>query len=385
MTTDYAAIYDHQITTNPSCALGDRSRTFTAILACLVALVTTAWITPRAAAEPVRTLDVYGTDELDVATLRAEFGADLDRLASLYFEDDREPFGELREDLTERIGAGHDFAFIKLSVVPGWGAADTVPLWTTVDVVEAEDAARRMPFRDEPTGTPADPGGLIERWTEYERTGNGLMRSGNLGSIRCDALHCLHGFAHPDLAPFGEEFDRGVPAHRDELLGVLRSDAEPGHRAAAAFLLAHTRDAEFTAVALTDAIFDPSYVVRNAAMRVLGQMGRTPEYAALIPIEPILVAVDFPTVYDRNKALTTLRWLVATPEGKHATVTRAGDQLMAMLRLETGPNRGPAHQVLCRLSGEEFGERDHAAWQGWLDGYAASLDRADADARAESP
>jgi hypothetical protein len=120
-------------------------------------------------------------------------------------------------------------------------------------------------------------------------------------------------------------------------------------------------------------------------MRILGQMGRTSEYAALIPLEPILVAVDFPTVHDRNKALTTLRWLVGTPDRKRTTAQRVGNQLLAMLRLETGPNKGPAHQVLGLISGETYGPRDDAAWRRWLEGYRASIDRDDLPSKALSP
>lgn len=322
-------------------------------------------------AGPVASIDVYGTDRLDSEVIRAAHGDALQQLADLYAHGTNDEYVTFRDELLESVCGDLDVAFARLTLVPGWGDPATVPMSVTFDVVEHADAARRMPFRAAPDGAPEDPQGLVAAWRAYERRGAELRDRRELPSIACDALHCLFGFTHADLVPFGETFDRLVPDEVDRLRDVLRNDADAAKRASAAYLLAHSRDPVVTAEALADAILDPSHLVRNAAMRVLGQMGRDSERAQLIPLGPILQAVSFPTVYDRNKALTTLRWLIGTPERKRTTAEGIGPELLALLRLGTEANHGPAHEVLRRLSGESHGARDYEAWNAWLDRFLA--------------
>jgi hypothetical protein len=43
----------------------------------------------------------------------------------------------------------------------------------------------------------------------------------------------------------------------------------------------------------------------------------------------------------------------------------AGPTLLAMLELQQLNNHDPAWETVKRLSGEEYGARDYAAWRGW--------------------
>jgi hypothetical protein len=169
------------------------------------------------------------------------------------------------------------------------------------------------------------------------------MNEGELSPKRvdCPAFHCFGDPAHAALRARATKFAERVPHRHDELVAILREDGRDDWRAAAAFLLAYTR--------------------AHIAMH-------HPEIA--IPLDPILEALEFPTTTDRNKAAAILSGVVkrsaVSPAVRHLVVERAGDTLFAMLQLSQPNNHDFAYEILKAVSGESYGERDHAAWEAWL-------------------
>ncbi|MCA9755833.1 MAG: HEAT repeat domain-containing protein [Candidatus Eisenbacteria bacterium] len=313
---------------------------------------------------PLRSIDVYGTSRLHAEDVRAEYGEELARLAE-YFAEEAEEFEPLRERIETELRGRGPFAWLAVSLIESY--TPDHPIQITIDVVEDADVKRRMPFREAPDGEGTSPGDareLLEAWKAYEQRSGELFRAGELPSIACEAHHCLWGFQHEELQPYGERFDREAPEQRDALLRVLRHAPESADRAAAAFLLGHLPDAQEIVDALLPCLLDPSSWVRNNSMRVLAQISRQP--IAVIPAAPVIAALDYPTVRDRNKALAIVRNLTGTAENRAALIRDAGDTLLALLRLEQTANHKNAHLTLTRLAGQDFGEREYEAWEAWL-------------------
>jgi hypothetical protein len=94
-----------------------------------------------------------------------------------------------------------------------------------------------------------------------------------------------------------------------------------------------------------------------------------------VAVAPVLEALDFPATSDRNKAAAILAGLLERPGAErlhHLVVARAGATLLAMLRLQQPNNHRFAHRILRAISGRNFGARDYAAWESWLESARSS-------------
>ncbi len=337
----------------------------------------TAWLGPGHAADlpPLRGVDVFGSDRLDADALRAEFGADLDRYVeltrALKSGDPREVVKvraalaaietQIAGDLEQRT----PLASVALSLVT-YELPDPA-VYITVDVVEQGETAKRMPFRPTPTGSFADPGGLLAAWERYSDAVFGLVRSGvkfDPAPGDCPVLHCLAPFDRPELAPYLMLFDDGVPKHADELARIAIDDADAQQRAAAVFLLAHTNDPARVLPLLGRAIHDPSETVRSNALRMLLVIATEhPDFE--FPIADLITALDFAQTADRSKAAYCVAALATTPKYREAIRKDAVPVALELLRLEQPNNHDPAYLILVGVSGESFGERDYAEWARW--------------------
>jgi hypothetical protein len=85
-----------------------------------------------------------------------------------------------------------------------------------------------------------------------------------------------------------------------------------------------------------------------------------------MPLAPILAALQFPSTTDRNKAGYVLVSLADRPENRAPILRTVGSVLLDMLALQQPNNHDPAYQILRKLSGKDFGERDYSAWRAWL-------------------
>jgi hypothetical protein len=238
-------------------------------------------------------------------------------------------------------------------------------LYVTIDVVEQQDAARRMPFRSPPTGASRDPEGLLAAWYEYESQVGSLAAKRELPPWKgCPVLHCLSSFDHPLLQPYLDRFNAGARVNKLLLRDIATDDSDPKHRAAALYLLAHADDVSLLLPLLGRAIFDPDAMVRNGGMRILAGMsaaGRDLDY----PIQDIIAALDFPATTDRNKAAAVLSGLVQFPRYKTAVMAQALPNVIRLLKLKQPDNHGFAYEILKKVSGKDYGEREYASWEAW--------------------
>lgn len=309
----------------------------------------------------VRAVDRYGTTRLSADELRRALGATFDRYLVAEKDDERKTLStELKARLVE-LG----FAWGRVSRITYFRQPKN-ETYVTIDVVEPADRERRMPFGAAPDEDLPDVDGLAAAWDAYETKTLELLGAHALPSeyVPCNAFHCLVGFRHADLAPYGTLFDERVPARRAELLRLLHRAKDEDRRAAAAYLIAHLHDGNEVVAELMPALRDPSSAVRNNAMRVLQDIAHHhPEIA--IPVEPVFAALDYPETTDRNKALAIVDGLAERPENR-AAIRAHGRVLLALLALEQPNNHDFAYTILKKVSGESFGERDVAAWERWL-------------------
>jgi hypothetical protein len=324
---------------------------------------------------PVESIDVYGSDALDSAAIRAEFEADILRYVAA-MEQARSPnanFDEIektllgvRDELRAALDKRVPLAYLEISLI-----TNTVPppphINVTVDVVEKGDEARRMPFRAAPTRELADPGGLLAAWTEFTIKFFELALAGrpvNGTAADCPVLHCLGRYTEPELVPYVARFDTGARAHEEALYTVATESGNAMYRANALLVLAHTNDAERLLPLLGRAIYDPSESVRNNAMRAMLYMAQA-DHERDYPLDSLLAAFDFAATSDRNKAGWTLVELAKSPRYRERIREQAVPVALRLLRLDQPVNHGPAYELLKLISGEAFGDRDYAAWERW--------------------
>jgi hypothetical protein len=331
----------------------------------------------QTAAPYVRSIDIYGSSVFDSTGVRAEFGPDILRFVELGWRAGfngsvPENAAELETRMKEidsrirgALEARTPLAHYQLGVTLEFGTPQQVDV--TIDVVEKADEARRMAFRAAPTQELADPGGVLALWAEYQQKMYELALAGapmRVDDKNCPVLHCIAPFDLPDLAPYLPRLNAAAEQHEDTLYTVARDSADAEKRATALFVLAHANEAQRLAPLLGRAIHDPNGGVRNNAMRVLMFLAQRGAHVDF-PIRDLIAALDFPSSSDRNKAAYTVSALA--DQARYRDVIRADAVPVALrlLKLEKPNNHDPAYEILTKVSGEAFGERDYAAWERW--------------------
>jgi hypothetical protein len=310
-------------------------------------------------------IDLFGTRQFTLDELLATHGDELRRFGQASITDDPDYQG----GVLAKVEALGDFAYFAPALV-GYYEPEGMKYYLTLDFVDRADAARRMPFLPAPTGRYADPDGLLADWEVYEAKVHELMGAQKMrpDRVACPAFHCFGDPTHPEVKQLVDSFAMRVPAHVEALVTILRDDADGRHRAAAAFLLAYSRDGAALVQLMVSACRDEDLIVRNNAMRVMYDVAtHHPEID--VPVEPVLVALDYPGTTDRNKAGAVLDALLKRPGAatlRCPIVTRGGATLLGMLRLQQPNNHDFAFSILRAVSGLELGERDYEAWDAWL-------------------
>jgi hypothetical protein len=315
----------------------------------------------------LKTIDVYGTTQIDIAWVKDRLGDRIHRLVDGLGDSDNTL---LKNEILDEIRAAHpQLGQVDLSIV-GMYKAGGMEAHVTIDAVEKPDMKSRVRFRAAPTGDVEDPAGLIAAWNQYEETAHAMMGSGELPPTRsaCPAFHCFGSYDHEKLRPFAERFPGEVPANEAKLVRVLRDDKDEEDRGAAAYLLAHIKDGKKLVALLLRVLDDPSSHTRNSAIRVLGDIAAFhPEVP--VPLAPVLRLLDGPTTSDRNKATLVVLGLLGRPDGAkyhRRIIKQAGATLIKLLALEQPNNHDHAYMILKQISGKDLGEHDIAAWQRWL-------------------
>jgi hypothetical protein len=313
----------------------------------------------------VASVDTFGSSRLNATILKETLGPDLNVWLTKGVQANADAV-ELETRLLERIQKKFGFAMAEFSVLEYYEPGD-LAIRVTLDVVEKADVARRMPFKPEPTQQFKDPDSLISKWMEYEDIAMELVDSGQLNpeTENCVAYHCPFGHKHPKLKKYEKLFVDGVKKYEKQLVEILGKDQRADFRAAAAYLLAYTKDGQKLVNWLVERIYDSDYVVRNNAMRVLGDVAEFhPEF--IIPLHPILQALQFPRVSDRSKAVyVAYTMAVNSPQTREEIKRSAIPELLAMLDAKQPDEAEISYDLLKKISGKDYPPTDLQAWNNW--------------------
>jgi hypothetical protein len=255
------------------------------------------------------------------------------------------------------------FSYIRLSPIV---YPNNTRIGFTVDVVDKGDERRMQGFLPKPTQNLPDPKHLVQSWKDYEKYGFKVFFSTKrvMSSEHCPAFHCIFGFDDPAVKHYGVQFNRDVPIYKNELITILRQDKDESKRGAAAYLLAHLKNANEVADALTPSMRDSSSLVRNNVMRVFAEMA-TKVKLNNFPVDDAIRALSYPSETDRNKALFMLDSITAIPKYA-AYVKRKGCQgVLNQYRLIQPNLHDTAYKVLMNMSGEHYPIDDYTAWEQW--------------------
>jgi hypothetical protein len=309
-------------------------------------------------------IDVFGVAPGSVVELDRCFGAAAREYVTAASTPGQGPHArELKAKLEQQIKEASGFAAVEVSAVHY--SAPHVPFDLTYDITLAGKKPW-IEFLPVPTDDVPDPDGLLASWKEYETIGSALDYAGQIPDPpRCPAHHCLYGFDHPKLRPYGDKFAQRVPADRSELILVLRTDKDDKKRGNAAYLLAHLPAAKDVLETLLPQLRDPSPYVRNSVMRVVALMAENGE-ARSISLEPILPFLASPALTDRNKSVSIVAALSGDKGHREMLIHRSGCDLLRLLETKQPNQHDFAHQALVNLRGADLGAVDFSAWRTWL-------------------
>lgn len=328
---------------------------------------------PAAAAPSSATVlgyDVYGTGRFDEAYVREKFSEKVrqwieqEGLAGRR-KASAQKAASLKKEIESEFQKAGGFAFATLEKVNADSSGSSVFL--VFDAVEPGDAEKRLPYRLAPAADVPDPAGLLSAWARYQETGWELVHKGELpmDRVNCPAFYCTWGGATPPLKALEDRFIAEVPAAKSALARILNEDRDPVRRAQALYLLSYVKDGQELAAWALPGVFDPDERVREAAMRIFGDIAvyrrETP-----LPVGKIAEVLDFPLVDDRTRGLAVLVGLADHPVYRSFILQHAAAQVVKLLRLKNPSNHDMAYTVLQMLSGEKFPPRDYEAWENWL-------------------
>lgn len=318
----------------------------------------------------IKGLDVYRSRRLDVAKVREAAGPLLDSYLRTVVENRRgadKTSARLKAQIEAKLRQVSGASYLSLYVGRYVTSAERTA-FLTVDIVDPEDAAARMPFRAAPQGQALDPDGLLAAWQQYEAEGDAQVRAGQLdGSTHasCPGFYCLWGSGTPELAALEKKIAAGAPAHKDMLLKVLKQDADARKRASALFVLSYLPDGKQVVDLSLDALNDPAEEVRAAGLQILSDVALYHK-SVLIDLSKILPVLDYPTVSDRAKALSVMIGLGDNPAYKPLVMTRGTPYLLGLLRLRQPANHDLAFTLLSTLAAQAIGQRDYPGWNAWI-------------------
>lgn len=315
--------------------------------------------------------DMYGSKQVTLAQVKEALGEDLEAYALAADQKDGKAVDSLRTVLEDKVRALGDFAFIRFSRIQYFHEGR--PSYITLDLVDAADAAERMTFSPEPTGSVPLPDSVLALWPAFMEEGMRLMNEEEIdGIVRdCPVFHCVFEFEHPTLQAFKVRLDAVAAVFEEDLIRAVQEDRDAEKRATAAFLLGHTKDGDRLVRVLVPAISDADAGVRNNAMRVLSDVaGR--HHDIEVPLEPVLKALHYPRTTDRNKAVAILKGLAQRPAYHEQIIEETSAFLLDMLQLKQPNNRNMAHFTFMYLAGGgtlDMAHKDYTYedWKAWLE------------------
>lgn len=329
------------------------------------------------------TIDVFGTTPTQAEQIVKKYGKRVGEIEDALFqtqlhppesEEDKDKVIKLlqkRMALADEIKQFGSFLYADVQTI----SYENQQLFTTIEVVRSDQAER---LRYTPSSKMAIEGerkhDLVEQMNDYLGLMHQLFITNELAARDedCPGYHCLPGLNHPKLKPYLKTFTKQAPKQRETILQVLNHDPDQERRAAAAFLVGYFKDPNDIIALLSQHIGDSSPMVRNNALRVMGETIQKSK-VNVADMQPILAILHSPETTDRNKALLVVDALAADESNHQVIKQQAGKQLINILQLKQLNNHRVAYRILKKISKQSFDEYDIAAWDGWLKKESTSV------------
>ncbi len=320
-------------------------------------------------------LDIFGSDRIDSQQIMSLVGPKINKWVDLWAKQKVNSWdlndlnaAKIKLEIEEEIKSTYNFAYVLFTGIHYVGVADFV----IIDVVEKDDASRRMPFSPSPINSYTIPKDIFKDLHEYEALGMQLFQQGKLSIEDLnDSGGCFHatfGHRHPLLASYLSRFRTIISKYLKDLENIFLYNADDKKRADAVFILAYMEDGIYLVNLLKKGLRDNSPDVRNNIMRVFTLMAK--DYPDIVlPLDDIIEALDYPSFFDRNKAVSIL-WMYIYPierlDKYREKFLKAAPQLIKLLSQKEPNVRDPAYDVLKALSGKDFECHDYSAWKTWI-------------------
>lgn len=308
-------------------------------------------VTPAAASERVGDIEFFGHKGLNTAELRE---------AIPVHEGDE--YSEGTEDL------------VRQAVVRAMGKEPT-----DVAAVCCDDEGNRLFFIGlpganyqrftydaGPTGSERLPAEIIRLHERLDQALEAAVRKGGDAAREDDSK----GYAlvnDPDARSLQLELREWAVGHEKELMQVLASSSDTGHRRVASNALGYARQSGKQLLALAFAARDIDSEVRNNATRALGVLVRSnAELAAQIPPQTFIEMLNSGIWSDRNKGAALLMEMTAGRDPDLLATIRAQalDSLVEMASWRRSGHSFFARIILGRIAGLPEEELIELAWQG---------------------
>jgi hypothetical protein len=247
------------------------------LLSVLTLLPLLAW----AQAPRVSTIDFYGLHHLKEERLRKALG---------FTEGD--PLPASKSDVEERLEEIDGVVQARLEAV----CCDSAGRSAVYIGIE-EKGAPHYELREDPMGTPLLPDVVVENYTRFLRA---LADASATGEAAEDLTRGESHMENARCRALQDLFSGYAGLYQKQLRAVLADSANEFHRAAAACILAYSKDKASIVPHLQRAMTDPDAAVRNNALRALTALA---VYARLNPEAGVRVE---PTWF--IEMLNSLRW-----------------------------------------------------------------------------
>jgi hypothetical protein len=317
-------------------------------------------------------VDVYGTNEVTSKQIENKFQKELTVLAtsgvgaSLPTEK-QAAFNKALNTIYKSLQSTKNYTLFNIAPI---AFSNDSTCYIIFDYIKTSDLAMlKQSWLPKPTQHIPDSSQLISKWHEYFFLANDLIfaKKVKLEVKTCLAHHCMFGFDHPLLEKYKIIFDQ-AEQYKTNLIKIMREDIDGEKRAAAVFVLGHIKNRDELVKLILPSLNDSNSTVRNNVLRTLIYVAKKDKNIHL-PLDKIVFEAGFPVVTERNKALNIIAVLADNPTNAKLIKHAIGKQLIDNLKLQQPSNHNPAYEILKKISGKNYGERDYQAWEKYLTSY----------------
>ncbi|KTD37575.1 hypothetical protein Lmor_0438 [Legionella moravica] len=277
---------------------------------------------------------------------------------------------EIETSIIKKVNTLGDFSVVGISTIT---YPQNQTTYSTLDIVQKNDASRlpKSPIQHEKKTIKKSEAlkKLFQIWNNYINRTIILMNQNKFDmKVRsCPFIHCTWGFDKEELKNDAPELKAGSSKYKDQLIDIIKYSNNDEERGQAIFILANTDDYHEITQLMISLTNDPSELVRNNSMRVLGAILSKYDIHGL-DIHNILLALNYPYVTDRNKAAYVLWDMVRKDKSIHRLVIKeSGNTLINLLKLKQPNNHDYAFLILKEISHQNYSEHDFQRWQQWID------------------